>query len=240
MTSSLQSNCSGCDSMINLEASGSLVERERHLPGEHSFPADLNFQISAELSILGRDIGEADILFHIGRVGTAGDASPTLAFGPDGIAVARNATLDHLKTHQLFPQSLLLLSHQRIPSDKGTFFEVTDPSQIRLKQCGLSIQFMPVKWVSSFESQGIACPKAGWNQAFRLSGIEQRSPDLFRLRRRKIKFKPVFAGIACACQQDIHPATPRGAAPIVLQLRELCVCYFAEYRRRSRSLKGQL
>ena len=89
-----------------------------------------------------------------------------------------------------------------LAADKIAFVERDKKSQAGFDGCGFLIQFMAVERIANFGAQCVTRAQPAGQDAIRLAGFENFLPGAFDGRLFANDFKPVFAGIAGAGNED--------------------------------------
>src|ERR1041385_840133 len=152
---------------------GAFVERRRDNARSGLFSSDQDAEFRAWRRFSERKIREADRFFQRRRMRPAGDHADLFLAVDDWVAVAADAALDHLESHQLPARSLGLLALQDVAAVEVALLQLDDPSEVRLQRGGGVVDVVAVQGHLGLEAQRVARAEAAGLDA----GVDQFLQD---------------------------------------------------------------
>ena len=124
------------------------------------------------------------------------------------IVIARDISPEHDESRQFPLKPLCFLSGQGFATDEAGLLELDDPSKASLKKGCCPVKIVAVEKKFCFEPQRVSGAQSRSQQARRFAGFKNAVPERFGLRRGKVEFKTVFAGISRAGQRACRLPIP--------------------------------
>src|SRR5580765_2742200 len=174
---------------------GAFVKRGGDDARTRFFAANQNHEFGSQRRFPLRKICETDRLFQCRRVGSARHDSDLFRAIDDGVAMAADATVDHLEADELAAGPLGLLTLEDVAAVKLALVELYDPAEARFQGGRRGVDVIAVQGHLRLETQGVACSEAA---GLDLAAGEELPPDPRRLGRRHVDFEAVLAGVTRA------------------------------------------
>src|ERR1700732_2392895 len=197
-----------------------LVEGQLDDLGRRGGATDVYAKTSPRLGEGRRHVRHPDVVAQGERDVSRGHRADLLTTTDDGIAVARNAAVQHLEADELPRHAVLPRPNDGVAADE-VLVQFEGPLEPGLERIGVGIHVVPVEAHTRFEPQGVACAQAGRLDAVRLTFLEQRAPESHGVGITAKQLEAVFPGITGPRNHARHIRNAPLDEGIVLDLAEL-------------------
>src|SRR5262249_28261529 len=157
------------------------------------------------------------------------------------VAVTCDPAAGHLEAYQLSGDSGLALRLERVLADERRLVPVDEPAEARFERGRGLVDVVSVERELGFETKGVACTEADRLDSVRPTELEQRLPEVRRVRRSTEDFGAVFTRIAGTRHGRAHVGHHRVFELEALELGDRCrlAARPGEDREGLRPLEGQ-
>src|SRR5205085_8948930 len=133
-----------------------LVERHGDDARADHSATHVNLNLSALLGVLGGDVRHAYVLLEVRRGAARRDLPDLRALDVNVLPVARDASVRHLESDELAPDSFFLLTRERLAPVEVALCELRYPAEVRFQERRLIRNLVAVERHTRFEPERVA------------------------------------------------------------------------------------